>query len=162
MSNWVNDGAPLLMICHFPQPITLLGVHIPPDLYLTRQGVKAASFIFLRVGLSLSMGILLTLTTPSAGLLKSLRNLGMPTLIVMIIEMCYRYLVLLLNLSIEMFEARQLRTVGRLSMASRRAQVGSSIAALFDRSLALADEVYQAMTARGYTGEAVMVERKPN
>jgi hypothetical protein len=39
-----------------------------------------------------------------------------------------------------------------------RAQVGSSIAALVSRSIDLADEVYMAMTARGYTGQAVSVD----
>jgi cobalt/nickel transport system permease protein len=122
----------------------------------------AAFYLFLRDGLSLSIGVLLTITTPIASLLKSLRVMGIPAFMIMIIEMSYRYLVLLLNLSIEMFEARNLRTVGSLSLASQRAQVGSSFAALFARSMELADEVYLAMTARGYTGQAVAAERKQN
>ena len=115
----------------------------------------AGIYLFLRVGLSLSWGILLTVTTPVAKLLRSLQIMGMPSILVMIIEMSYRYLVLLLTLSIEMFEARSLRTVGVLSINSKRAQFGSSVAALFARSMALADEVYLAMVARGYTGQAV-------
>ncbi|MDD3365492.1 MAG: cobalt ECF transporter T component CbiQ, partial [Syntrophomonas sp.] len=145
MLNIVIDGTPLLMIHQATYPSTWLGINIPADIYISKQGVTAALFLFLRVGLSLSMGILLTMTTPIAKLLKSLQVMGVPSLFVMIIEMSYRYLVLLLNLSIEMFEARSLRTVGVLSLASRRAQVGSSIAALFARSMDLADEVYLAM-----------------
>jgi len=158
MFNIIIDGTPLLMIHQAPHPSTWLGIHIPADIYISKQGFMAAMFLFLRVGLSISMGVLLTLTTPVARLLKSLQVIGIPSLVVMIIEMSYRYLVLLLNLSIEMFEARSLRTVGVLSMGARRAQVGSSIAALFARSMALADEVYMAMTARGYTGAAVSTE----
>ena len=162
MFNFVTDGTPLLMIYQATHSSTWLGIHIPAVIYISRQGFMAAIFLFLRVGLSLSMGVLLTMTTPIAKLLKSLQIMGMPSLLVMIIEMSYRYLVLLLSLSIEMFEARSLRTVGVLSLASKRAQVGSSIAALFARSMELADEVYLAMTARGYTGQAVSVDRKQN
>ncbi len=162
MFNIIIDGTPLLMVYQAPHPSTCLGIIIPAEIYISKQGVTAALFLFLRVGLSLSIGVLLTMTTPVAKLLKSLQVMGVPSLMVMIIEMSYRYLVLLLNLSIEMFEARSLRTVGILSMASRRAQVGSSIAALFARSMDLADEVYMAMTARGYTGQAVSINGKQN
>jgi cobalt ABC transporter, permease protein CbiQ len=162
MFNLIIGGTPLLVVYQSSQPTTWLGIHIPANIYISRQGVMAGLYLFSRVGLSLTVGVLLTITTPVAQLLKSLRVMGMPALMVMIIEMSYRYLVLLLNLSIEMFEARNLRTVGVLSMASKRAQVGSSMAALFARSLELADEVYLAMTARGYTGQAVSASRKPN
>lgn len=162
MFNIIIDGTPLLMIYQASHPSTCLGINIPAEIYISKQGVTAALFLFMRVGLSLSMGVLLTMTTPVARLLKSLQVMGVPSLLLMIIEMSYRYLLLLLNLSIEMFEARSLRTVGVLSMASRRAQVGSSIAALFARSMDLADEVYLAMTARGYTGQAVSADGKQN
>ena len=160
MFNFIIDGSPLCMIYQAPYPSTMLGIHIPADIYISQQGFTAAMFLFLRVGLSLSMGVLLVMTTPAARLIKSLQVMGVPSLMVMVIEMSYRYLVLLLNLSIEMFEARRLRTVGVLSMASKRAQVGSSIAALFARSMELTDEVYLAMTARGYTGQVVSMDEK--
>ena len=160
MFNFIIEGSPLCMIYQAPYPSTMLGIHIPADIYISQQGFTAAMFLFLRVGLSLSMGVLLVMTTPAARLIKSLQVMGVPSLMVMVIEMSYRYLVLLLNLSIEMFEARRLRTVGVLSMASKRAQVGSSIAALFARSMELTDEVYLAMTARGYTGQVVSMDEK--
>jgi cobalt/nickel transport system permease protein len=80
-------------------------------------------------------------------------------MLVTIAEMSYRYLGLLLNLSLEMFEARRLRTVGKVSASSRRAQIGTSMAALFARSMSMADEVYLAMAARGYTGNPVIIKR---
>lgn len=155
MFNIIIDGTPLLMIHQSLRSSTWLGLQIPANIYISQQGFVAGIYLFLRVGLSLSWGIILTMTTPVAKLLRSLQLMGMPSVVVMIIEMSYRYLVLLLTLSIEMFEARSLRTVGVLSMNSKRAQFGSSMAALFARSMALADEVYLAMVARGYTGQAV-------
>jgi cobalt/nickel transport system permease protein len=156
MFNFIIDGNPWLVLYQFKQPVVWWGIHIPHNIFITKQGTFAAIFLFLRVGISISIGVLLTITTPIAKLLKSLRSIGVPSLFVMIIEMSYRYLFMLLNISIEMFEARYVRTVGRLSLSQKRAQVGSSIAALFVRSMAVSEEVYQAMIARGFTGEAVI------
>lgn len=153
--NIFNDGTPLLMLHQWAKAPIWLGIHLPPSLFISKQGATAVLFLFLRVGIAVSFGVLLTVTTPAARLLKSLQILKVPDLFVMILEMTYRYLLLLLNISIEMFEARSQRTVGKLSLSKRQAMVGSSLAALFVRSMALSDEIYQAMTARCYTGEAV-------
>jgi len=155
MLNIFVDGTPVVLFYHHPGPITWAGITVPDTIFISRQGLAAGLYLFTRVGLSLSVGFLLTLTTPAASLFKSLQELRVPVMLITVAEMSYRYLGLLLNLSLEMFEARKLRTVGELSPDFRRAQVGSSIAALFSRSMALADELYLAMAARGYTGNPV-------
>lgn len=150
--NFFIDGTPLIVLFQAEQAKDWLGINWPMTIFISRQGVISVTFLFLRVGLSLSLGILLVMTTPAADIFKSLRVLRVPDLFIMILEMTYRYLIVLLSISIEMFEARKVRTVGPLSLGTRQAQVGSSIAALFDRSMALSEEVYQAMCARCYIG----------
>lgn len=151
--NIFMDGTPLLYLRQSALAVHWLGNTWPEGLFITRQGLTAAIFLFLRVGISLSLGILLVMTTPVVDVFRSLRVIRVPELFIMIMEMTYRYMMVLLLVSMEMFEARCLRTVGDLPMKWQRAQAGSSIAALFARSLALSEEVYQAMCARGYTGE---------
>lgn len=153
MFNLFNDGIPLLVLHRFSEAVYLWGYKLPQSVFISQQGVMAALYLFLRVGLSLSLGVLLAVTTPVSRLLRSLRMLGIPALFVMLIEMTYRYLVMLLMLSLEMFEARKMRTVGNLSLRRQQAQVGSSIGTLFAKSMIMAEEVYQAMTARCYTGQ---------
>ncbi len=157
MFNIFNDGTPLLVF-YENRDVFFMGFQLPQTLFISLQGFKAALFLFLRVGISLSLGLTLILTTPLDRLLKSLRVIGVPTIFIMIIEMTYRYIILLLGLSLDLFEARKVRTVGELSSSARRLLFGSSLAVLFSRSTMLAEEVYQAMTARGYTGEAVTIE----
>lgn len=158
MFSLFNPGTPLLVLYHSADPHSWLGIRIPELIYISRQGSMAALILFLRVGLSVSWGVLMVITTPSARLFKSLRILRVPSLVVMILEMSYRYLLVLIQISLEMFEARKIRTVGNLPLRARQRQVTSSIGALFIKSMELSDEVYQAMTARGYTGEAVSLE----
>lgn len=153
MFNLFNDGIPILVLHRFSEPVYLWGYKLPQSIFISKQGTMAALYLFLRVGLSLSLGVLLAVTTPVSRLLKSLRMLGIPALFVMLIEMTYRYLVMLLMLSLEMFEARKMRTVGNLSLRRQQAQVGSSMGTLFAKSMIMAEEVYQAMSARCYTGQ---------
>jgi len=153
MFNIFMDGTPLFYICQSSKSVQTLGISWPEGIFITRQGFTAALFLFLRVGISLSLGILLVMTTPVADIFKSLRVIRIPELFIMIMEMTYRYMMVLLSVSIEMFDARSLRTVGDLPSKWQRAQTGSSIAALFAHSVALAEEVYQAMCTRCYTGE---------
>jgi cobalt/nickel transport system permease protein len=148
--NVVNPGTPWLWLSHDPL-LMGWGIHIPA-LFLTTQGVTEAVFLFLRVGLSLSLAALLVSTTPTAALLRSLRAFRVPVFVVMIIEMTYRYIVALVDCSLEMFEARQMRTVGEMPTRRKVVLVASSAGSLFGRSMAAADETYLAMTARGYTG----------
>jgi len=158
MFSFFNPGVPLVEIYQGTSPHIWLGLRMPSHIYISQQGAISALLLFLRVGLSISWGVLLVITTPSAKLFKSLRVLRVPWLIVMILEMTYRYLILLIQVSLDMFEARKMRTVGRVSLRTGQWQVGSSIGALFIRSMELSEEVYQAMIARGYTGEAVSLE----
>lgn len=155
--NLVADGTPLVYLYESAGRGTGWGFFEGPDrIFITVQGCRAALLLTLRVGLSVSLGVLLVSTTPASRLIASLSGMRVPPLLVFIIEMAYRYLVLLLQVSTEMYEARRLRTVGELSGKQKRELVGSSIGALFAKSMALADEVYLAMCARGYTGRAAV------
>ncbi|CFX27808.1 ABC/ECF transporter, transmembrane component [Syntrophomonas zehnderi OL-4] len=147
------DGTPLVTLYQSARADNWLGITWPTVLFVSQEGVLAVTFLFLRVGNSLSLGVILVMTTPVADIFNSLRLLRIPPLFIMIIEMTYRYIIVLLSVSMEMFEARRLRTVGDIPAKWQRAQIGSSIASLFARSMTLAEEVYQAMCARGYTGE---------
>ena len=56
-------GDPLIYLYHASHPATWWGIKMPEEIYITRQGVKAAFFLTGRVGISLSLGILLITTT---------------------------------------------------------------------------------------------------
>jgi cobalt ECF transporter T component CbiQ len=132
-----------------------LGTWFGHPLGLTQQGLTAAGLIVARVATSISLVVLLTLTTPWPKLLAALRALRAPRLFILVLGMAYRYLFHLLDAVSDMYTARKARTVTRdLDVASGRAFVASSAGALFGKAHALSDDVYLAMVARGYTGNA--------
>ncbi|GHO42497.1 cobalt ECF transporter T component CbiQ [Ktedonospora formicarum] len=105
-----------------------------------------------RVGVSVSLAILLILTTAWADILKSLQILRVPQVFTLLLSMTYRYIFLFLHTANGMFEARKSRTVGRLSGHGQRKWISASIGVLMHRSFRMSNDVYAAMMARGFKG----------
>lgn len=127
---------------------------------VTSQGLTSAGLVVSRVAVSISLVVLVTLTTPWARLLAALRAVGVPKMFVLIIGMAYRYIFLLLNTVSDMYQAREARTLGPVRHdRGARAFVGASAGALIGKAHTLSEEVHQAMTARGYSGDAKTLDR---
>jgi cobalt/nickel transport system permease protein len=127
---------------------------------LTRQGLDSAGLIVLRVAVSISLAVLLTLTTQWNRLLSSLRALFVPRMFVLVLGMSYRYVFHLLTGVTDMYTARKARTVTRDADVTRgRAFVAATGGALFGKAHALSEEVHQAMVSRGYTGGSRSIQR---
>ena len=125
----------------------------PLALTVHRDGLVAASVFVLRVGVSVSLAVLLVLTTKWADILKSLRALHAPSGLVLVLAMTYRYIFLVLHSANSMLLARKSRIVAKTSGPEQRRWVVSSMGVLMDRSVRMSEEVYQAMLARGFRGE---------
>jgi cobalt/nickel transport system permease protein len=105
-----------------------------------------------RVGVSVSLAVLLVLSTPWADLLKSLQAVGVPQVFVLLLSMTYRYIFLFLHTANGLFEARKSRTVGRSTGNEHRRWISGSLGSLMSRSFKMSNDVYAAMAARGFTG----------
>ena len=136
-------GAPYL----FQVPIgpIHLGISIP--------GLSSALVFVARVGVCVSLAVLLVLTTPWADLLKSLQAVYVPQIFILLLSMTYRYIFLFLHTANGMLEARKSRTVGRTQGKEHRRWISGSLGYLMNRSFKMSNDVYVAMLARGFTGE---------
>jgi cobalt/nickel transport system permease protein len=126
---------------------------IPKEIGFTNQGLTVALFLVGRVGASLSLVLLLTLTTPWASILKAVRSLGVPQLYVQTLSMALRYLMLLSQIVEEMYTAKKSRTLRAGKTRVERRWIAGQAGALFTHSMHLSSEVHRAMIARGYQGE---------
>ena len=124
---------------------------------ITQQGARTAGFLVMRVLDSLSLGLLLVLTTPWTKLLAALRWLRLPSLIVAVLGMTYRYIFLLLHTTNAMFLARRSRTIGGFSGNENRRWLGRALVTTMMKSQYLSEEVYLAMLSRGYQGEVYIL-----
>jgi cobalt/nickel transport system permease protein len=124
-------------------------LHIGPSL----ATLLGAAVFVIRVGVSVSLAMLLILSTSWSDLLKSLQAFRVPQVFILLLSMTYRYIFLFLHTANGMFEARKSRTVGRTTGHEQRRWLSGSMGSLMKRSFKMSNEVYAAMVARGFTGE---------
>jgi cobalt/nickel transport system permease protein len=125
----------------------------PLHIGVSAPGVWGAVVFVARVGVNVSLAVMLVLTTPWADLLKSMHALKVPSVFVLVLSMGYRYIFLFLHTVNGMFEARKSRVVARLGGGEDRRWITRSMGALMSRSFKLSNDVYAAMLARGFSGE---------
>ena len=125
------------------------------ELIITRPGLLGALIFVLRVVVSVSFIILLSITTRHFELLKVLRIFKVPQVFVMILGMCYRYVYLFIEIIQNTYLAIKSRVGTVIQYKKGQGIVAGNIVSLWNRSVQLNDEVYQAMLSRGYQGEAL-------
>ncbi len=117
--------------------------------------VYQALIFIMRVAVSVSFVVLLSLTTRHFELLKVLRFFKIPQIFVMTLGMCYRYIYLFVEIIEQHYVAIKSRVGAFVHYKSGRGMVAWHIASLWNRSVKLNEQVYQAMLSRGYQGEAL-------
>jgi cobalt/nickel transport system permease protein len=133
---------------------------------VTAQGLLSAVFLLARVETAATLSGLLILCTLWVHVLKALRVLGVPVVLIVILGMTHRYVFLLLQTTRAMFESRQSRMVGRMQGVDQRRLAAATAGVLLSRTLHLSNEVYLAMQSRGFRGEVYTLDqfrmRKPD
>jgi cobalt/nickel transport system permease protein len=117
-------------------------------LFQPNGGLVALSII-VKSTLCLATMILLTNTTPFAELLRVLRRLRVPALLVTVLALMYRYLFVLIDEAERMQRARRSRTFGD-GHARAWSSLATLVGQLFVRSTERAERIYAAMCARGW------------
>ena len=105
--------------------------------------------LLLRTNLCLLTMILLSNTTPFSEVLRVLKRLRVPALLVTTLALMYRYLAVLVEETARMRRARASRTFARRRGAAWHS-IATIISQLFIRSTERAERIYAAMCARGW------------
>jgi cobalt/nickel transport system permease protein len=125
---------------------------------VTAQGLSSAVYLIARVETAVTLSSLLVLCTPWTHVLKALRVLGLPSLIVVILGMTHRFIFVMLQAARDMFESRRSRMVGNLSGGQGRRLASATVGVLFNKATHLSGDVYLAMQSRGFVGEAYTLD----
>ena len=147
----------------------LLTLHIPVvnwQLTITDNGAIRFGTILFKSWLSVLMAMLLVATTTFPDMMRAMRGIGIPTVLVGVISFMYRYVFVLADEVQRLMRAREARSAigpsGHKSGGNvvwRAKIVGSMIGSLFVRSLARSERVFQAMASRGYKGELLWLDK---
>jgi cobalt/nickel transport system permease protein len=126
---------------------------------VTAQGLLSVAYLIARVETAVTLSVLLVLCTLWAHVLKALRVLGVPVVLIVILGMTHRYVFLLLQATHSMFESRQSRMVGIMPGKDKRRLAAATAGVLLSRTLQLSTDVYLAMRARGFQGEVYALDQ---
>jgi cobalt/nickel transport system permease protein len=128
------------------------------ELKVTDSGLVRFASILLKSWLSVQMAVVLTASTPFPDLLRAMRDIGLPKVMVAIAGFTYRYIFVIGDEALRMMRARAARSGTRGGKGGRstlwRARVtGAMVGSLFLRSIERSERIHDAMVARGYDGD---------
>jgi cobalt/nickel transport system permease protein len=115
---------------------------------------------FFRVESALSCLYFLVLTTSITDIFITLRRFKVPRVVVELSLLIYRYIFVLLEISIKMNTAQKLR-LGNSGLITRMRSVALVAGNLFIRTLEQGERTFVAMNARGYDGNIRVLEDLP-
>ncbi len=155
------------MLAAFPVLFTIQGSALfsfsigTIDLAISQAGIERFLSIALKSWISVQCAVLLAASTQITDLLKAMRMIRIPRLLVAIISLMYRYLYVMVAEAQRLLTARTARSgVSEHtdlkpggSLRWRASVTGGMAGNLLLRSFERSDRVYSAMLARGYDGE---------
>lgn len=123
--------------------------------WLENGNTEFAVSLVVRSYVSALAVLLLAGVTPMADLFRGLRGLGLPAVMVMVLQSLVRYLQVIVDHGIRMRRAALCRDGGAGGHQSLWRRASGALAVLFGRSYARAEGVHRAMVARGFRGDFV-------
>lgn len=134
---WITPGTVLV-------PLGPLSITVP--------GLVVATRLVARIAAGAGFGLLVVWTTRWTDLLRALSSLRVPDLVVATLAMTQKQIMSLLRTIENMHLARESRMLSSTAAKEDRDWVVERMAFVARRSLKTADDVYDAMLARGFTG----------
>lgn len=159
---WLSAGLLALLIAlpATTQLVTPGAVAVPLGcVSLTGPGLWSAATLVSRVVAAAGFALLMIWTMRWTDLLQALSALRLPRLVVATLAIAEKQIVTLLRTVEQMHLARDSRSVGAGTSAQNRSWVSGRMALVVRRSLKTADDVYDAMLARGFDGSLRAVSR---
>ena len=154
---WTSAGL-LVVVLALPSATQLItpGTVVVPlgPLSLTQPGLMGAATLIARVVAAAGFSLLVIWTMRWADLLHALTRLGVPDVITATLALAQKQIVTLLRTVEQVHLAREARTLTPGHAADNRAWVTERMAFVVRKSMKTADDVYDAMLSRGFTGSA--------
>jgi cobalt/nickel transport system permease protein len=114
------------------------------------EGLKLGFLILLRIMTAVTLGSLLSFSTPMIEILETLRLCKIPNTIIDLAAMMYRYVFILEETAHSMHRAQVSRMSDNTSWLSRAKDAGNVAGHVLIKSLDRSIKIYNAMLSRGY------------
>jgi len=153
--NIIAGGDVIIPILHLSKAHQFWVYHVPQTIGITRQGLESVLLLTLRVVNSLSLSFLVIYTTPFPEIIRALKSLRVPDTFLLILTLTYKYIFIFAKTLEEIHLARKGKTI-EVDASEARNWVAGRMAFLLRKTRIRCEEVFNAMVARGFTGDVVL------
>jgi len=150
--NVITSGDMVLRLAHFSEVRCFWIWCVPENIGITRQGMEGVLMLTLRVFNSLSLSFLVIYTTPFSEMIRALKSLKVPDTFLMIIALSYQYIFIFTKTLEDLHLARKSKVIEG-DAGETRNWVAGRMAFLLRKTRVRCEEVFNAMLARGFSGE---------
>ncbi|MDR3291033.1 MAG: cobalt ECF transporter T component CbiQ [Methanobrevibacter sp.] len=148
----------------FIRPGTIL-YSLPFGINISYEGTIFGILLLSRLIVCISMIVLFSSTTPMNSMINSMRRLGFPKILSMILSMTVRYLFVFFEELDNIRNAQKSRCFNlwnrKISYIWRLKQIGYTIMGIFLSSFEKGEKIFFSMVSRGYSGESRSYFKQP-
>ena len=144
------SSRPEIFYVSIPIGHTYLGV--------SKLGILQAIRLFFKVFGSVSCLYFLSLSTPMVDVLSVLRRLKVPSLVVEMMSLIYRFIFVLLETADKMVISQNAR-LGYINLKRGYHSLGTLASTLFIRAYKKSNDLYTSLESRGYEGDLNVIEQ---
>jgi cobalt/nickel transport system permease protein len=156
--NVITPGDVIFPVAQLASSYDFWIYHIPQQIGFTRQGLDGVVMLCFRVMNSISLSLLVIYTTPFPKIIKSLQIFRIPDTFLLVISLSYKYIFVLAKAVEGMYLAGKSRMVGVERSDEARTWIAGRMVHIFRKTRLRYEEIFKAMTARGFTGEVKLSE----
>lgn len=143
-----------LLFTNGNQPLVVINMfHISIIAY--EEGLRLGCIILLRIMTAVTLGSLLSFSTPMIEILETLRICKMPSTIIDLAAMMYRYIFIIEETAHNMRRAQLSRMSNNQSWINQVREVGHVAGYVLIKSLDRSIKIYSAMLSRGYNENSI-------
>ncbi len=149
--NFITKGELILPVVKLSRPYDFWIYHVPATIGITKQGITSVAMLTTRVINSLSLSFLVLCTTPFLEMIKALKILKVPDSFLIIISLCYKYILIFSKTIEDMYLAKRARMLREEKNKKAREWIAGRLALIFRKTQLRCEEVYRAMIGRGFS-----------
>lgn len=126
---------------------------------ISDQGIKEAKVLFFRSYASVACLYFLALTTPMVDIIWVLKKFKTPLIFTELMTIIYRFIFVLMETAMMIFISQECR-LGYISFKKSYVSLGQLVSNLFLKAFYRSQELFVALTSRGYTGDLAVLEEE--
>ncbi|WMC93298.1 cobalt ECF transporter T component CbiQ [Kineothrix sp. MB12-C1] len=145
----IGEGADSLFLLHLP-----IG-----NIYVTKESIWQTGHLICKAFAGVSALYMLALSTPMGEIISVFRRARIPSILLELMHLIYRYIFLLFEINVRQNEAAKSR-LGYCDYRTSLRTFGSEMANLLILSMKKSGEYYDALESRGYEGNCLFWEER--